>query len=160
MFPIEWSRVTRARSLTYGDFAYLPELDSSRVLIGTDPKDPDYTVAVMLDADVSKCTVTVVEELEGPAFKVGGFRFEGDIESLEKLEQMDDRYGALIVAGKDIAIAARPAGNVGYCQIKVAELEEENPSQVAFAYRRWRVVKDYGQSVVELYSKGGGVPTP
>ena len=70
---------------------------------------------------------------------------------MEKLDNMDDRYGALVVAGKDVSIVARPPRNVGYCLIKVGELESENPSGVAFAYRSWRIVKDHGDFVVELY---------
>lgn len=154
MFPIEWARITRAVNLKSGEFAYLPSLDMSRILVGKDNAEPDYTIAVMLDADVSKCTVREVKNLDGPAFAVAGYRFEGDIQSLEKLDSMDDRYGALVVSGKDISIVARPPHNAVYALIKVGELDEENPSKVPFAYRRWRLVKESGDSVVELYRKG------
>jgi hypothetical protein len=150
MFPIEWIDITRAIHLSHGDLAYLPDLDMSLVLVGT---INEFTVAVMLGADVSKCTTQSVENLSGPAFTVSGVRFEADIRSLEKLDIMDDRYEALVVCGKDVLIVARPPSNVGYVTIKVAELKEESSSQVPFAYRSWRLVKDHRDKVMELYRK-------
>lgn len=150
MLPIEWVKITRAMHLREGALAYLPDLDLSLVLVGT---INEFTVAVMLGADVSKCTTRTVEDLSGPAFAINGFRFEGDIRTLEKLETMDDRYEALVVSGKDVLLVARPPSNVGYVIIKVAELEQENPSKAAFAYRTWRIVKDHGDEAVEIYKK-------
>jgi hypothetical protein len=149
MFPIEWAKITRAIHLRHGDLAYLPDFDMSKALVGT---INEFTVAVMLGADPSKCTTRTVEDLAGPAFTINGIRFEGDIRSLEKLETMDDSYEALVVCGKDVLLVARPPSNVGYVTIKVAELEQGN-SNIAFAYRNWRIVKDHGDKVVELYRK-------
>lgn len=148
MYPIEWINITRAVKLHHGDLAYLPDADMSLVLVGT---INEFTVAVMLGADVSKCTTCAVEDLAGPAFALNGFRFEGDISSLEKLDIMDDRYEALAICGKEILLVARPPSNIGYVTIKIGELEQDHYSNVAFAYRRWRIVKDYGNQVVELY---------
>lgn len=150
MSPLEWVNITRAMHLHHGDLAYLPEFDMSLVLVGT---INEFAVAVMLGTDVSKCTTRTVEDLSGPAFTINDFRFEGDIGSLEKLDTMDDRYEALVVCGKEILLVARPPSNVGYVCIKVAELEKASSSKVAFAYRTWRIVKDYGQEVIELYRK-------
>lgn len=150
MFPIEWANITRAMHLRHGELAYLPEIDMSLVLVGT---INEFTVAVMLGADVSKCSTRTVEDLAGPAFAINGFRFEGEIGSLEKLETMDNRYEALVVCGKEILLVARPPSNVGYVAIKVGELEQGSSSKVPFAYRTWRIVKDHGGEVVELYKK-------
>lgn len=150
MFPIEWAKVTRAVHLRHGDLAYLPDFDMSLVLIGTINQ---FRIAVMLGADVSKCTTREVEDLAGPAFAINDVRFEADIRSLEKLETMDDRYEALVVSGKEVLLVVRPPSNVGYVTIQVAELEEGSPSNIAFAYRNWRIVKNYGDNVVELYRK-------
>ena len=87
MFPIEWTRITRARNLERDDFACLPELDFARILVGTDQSAPEYKIAVILDADTSKSTVSVVGELEGAAFTVAGYRFEGAIEFDGKARQ-------------------------------------------------------------------------
>ena len=151
MFPIEWVQITRAVHLQHGNFAYLPSLEMARVLVGT---INGFTVAVMLGADVSRCTTREVEDLEGAAFAIGDYRFEGDIGSLEKLDTMDERYEALVICGKDVSVVARPPSNVGYVVIKVGEVEEENPSKVPFAFRKWRLVRQHGRDVVELYKKG------
>lgn len=150
MFPIEWVKITRATRLQYGDLAYLPDFDMSLALVGT---INEFTIAIMLGADVSRCTTRAVEDLSGPAFAVSGFRFEGDIQSLEKLDTMDERYEALVIVGNEVLLVVRPPSNVGYATIRVAELEEENVSSTAFAYRNWRIVKDHGDDVVELYKK-------
>jgi hypothetical protein len=151
MFPIEWVRITRAVQLQHGNFAYLPRLEMARVLVGT---INDFTVAVMLGADVSRCTTREVGDLEGAAFAIGEYRFEGDIESLEKLDTMDQPYETLVICGKDVSIVARPPSNVGYVVIKVGELDEESPSKVPFAFRKWRLVRQHGRDVVELYRRG------
>lgn len=150
MFPIDWTKITRAEQLRHGDFAYLLDYERELVLVGT---INDIKVAIRLGADVSKCTTLTVEELSGPAFVIGNIRFEADLSSLEKLETMDERYEALVVSGKDILLVARPPSKVGYITPKVAELAEGNPSSLAFAYRNWRIVKDHGDQVVELYKK-------
>lgn len=151
MFPIDWVRITRAKNLKPGEFAFLPERDFERVLVGTDKSAPDYTIAVLLDTDHAESKVGVVEKLEGPAFVVDKYRFEGVITSLHKLDAMDDRYGALAVSGAEASVVVRHPHEPGL--IKVGDLEEENPSGIPFAYRKWRIVKDRGQSPVELYSK-------
>ena len=151
MFPIEWTKIRRAKNLKHGELAYLQDLDMSLVIVGT---INEITVAVMLGADVSKCTTRNVEDLSGAAFSIDAIRFEGDVKSLERLEIMDDRYEALVVSGSSLLLVARPPSNAGYVTIEIAELEEQNPSSIAFAYRAWRIVKDDNERVVELYRKG------
>lgn len=138
-------QVVRAKQLKPGQLAFLIDRDMEPVLIG---EANEYHVAIFFQADGDRSNTKLVEELEGAALLFEEWEPEVDWTGVEKLDHMENRHSALVIAGTSLSIIAAPPSRGGYIAVKIRDLPQEN-SSIAYGFRHWKLVHPVGEDRCE-----------
>jgi hypothetical protein len=152
MIPAQALRICAAEQLQPGQFAFLHEFDHAPAIVG---KVHQHTVAVVLDGDLAKVHSRETTDLSGAATVIQNWEAELDYTSVERLDLMDDRAGALVIQRNSLAIAATPPSGRGYVVAAVAELDHDGGT-VQYGFSRWRAVYRDGLREHVLFEKCEG----
>lgn len=149
MLPLSELEFCYTEDLQVGDFAYLPDFSSSRVLVVKTSNGQVF--AVGLDFQPGQVNIAELDEIRGPAIRVQGWTLEVDPQSQGRWDRSADAMNTLVMYGDELRIVVQtmraPAA------FPVTKLPEALPTGIEVAFPYWRIVKGSGDDRRVLFEK-------